>query len=370
MKLTPLLQQLRLKKTAVILVLLIIIPSAILFTLVMVTEEPSSWSTDDWKISPPDQQGMDSQLLTDMFSYIKKQVSFMHSVVIVRNGYIVAEQYFNGWNQKLEHELYSCTKSITSILMGIALDKGFISSIDQKILDFFPNRTFDNIDSRKKNITIRHLLQMKSGIAWDELNISYENPNNPVRQLMVSSDWVAYVLDLPMASEPGTTFNYNTGVSHLLSAIIQQSINMTTLAFAQKYLFDPLNITSLKWMQSSHNVVFGGSGLSLSSRNMAKIGYLCLNNGSWHSQQIVSTKWVEQSTKNYLHLWQDVYYGYQWWILPTLSDYFIFTASGYRGQWITCIPNLELVVVFTADTDTVFYRTLLTDYIIPAVIDF
>ncbi|MFX0152202.1 MAG: serine hydrolase domain-containing protein [Candidatus Hodarchaeota archaeon] len=362
-------KQFRFNKFAFILVLLIIIPSAILFTLIMVNEEPSSWPTDDWQTSPPVQQGMDPQLLTDMFSYIEEQVHFMHSVLIVRNGYIVAEQYFKGWNQEFKHPLYSCTKSITSILMGIALDKGFISNIDQNILDFFPNRTFENLDSRKKNITIKHLLQMKSGISWDEWSLSYTNPNNPVRQLMVSSDWVGYVLNLPMASDPGTTFTYNTGVSHLLSAIIQQSINMTTLSFAQKYLFDPLNITSLTWTQSSHNVVFGGAGLSLSTRNMAKIGYLCLNNGTWLSQQIVSSQWIEQSIRDYFHLWRDVYYGYQWWILPTVSDYFIFTASGYRGQWITCIPGLDLVVVFTADTDEDFYRTILTKYIIPAVID-
>ncbi|MFX0185781.1 MAG: serine hydrolase domain-containing protein [Candidatus Hodarchaeota archaeon] len=369
MKLPPPLQRFRFTKTVISLLFLIIIPSTILFTFVMVTERPSSWLTDDWNTSPLDHHGMDSQLLTDMYSYIEEQVHHMHSLMIVRNGFIVAEQYFNGWNQKLEHELYSCTKSITSILMGIALDKGFISNIDQYILDFFPNRNFENMDSRKKNITIRHLLQMKSGIAWNEWNISYENPNNPVRQLMVSNDWVAYVLDLPMVSEPGKTFTYNTGVSHLLSAIIQQSVNMTTLSFAQKYLFGPLNINSIRWTHSSHNVVFGGAGLSLSPRDMAKIGYLCLNNGTWQSQQIVSSEWIQQSTQEYFHLWRDVYYGYQWWILPTASDYFIFTASGYRGQWITCIPDLDLVVVFTADTDVIFYRTLLTKYIIPAVID-
>ncbi|MHA2330794.1 MAG: serine hydrolase domain-containing protein [Candidatus Hodarchaeales archaeon] len=329
-------------------------------------EESSSWPKEDWKTTTPEEQEMNSTVLGTMISHIEERVTGMHSVLVIRNGYIVEEEYFNDWDRDLEHELYSCTKSVTSALVGIAIDQGYFE-IDDYVLDFFPDKEFENVDERKQNMTVKHLLQMKSGLEWDEWSTDYMVYSNPVQKMLKSDDWVKHVLDQPMVEEPGSKFTYNTGISHVLSAIIQKTTKVTTFSFAKQYLFDPLGIELGYWMTSPQDIVWGGAGLQLTPRDMAKFGLLFLNNGNWDGKQIVSEEWVEKSTHEYFHLWDATYYAFQWWIFPETFDYFTFTASGYKGQWITVIPDLNLLVIFTADSTSSFYRDLLTNYIIPAV---
>ncbi|MFX1547569.1 MAG: serine hydrolase domain-containing protein [Promethearchaeota archaeon] len=311
---------------------------------------------------------MNSTLLKELISFIEKEFQGMHSILIVRNGYIVKEKYFSDkYSQDTVHQLYSCTKSVTSACVGIAVDKGFFD-LNDSVLDFFPEKEFANVDKRKRQMTIEDLLQMQSGLDWDEWSISYESSTNIYRQMLRSDDWVKFVLDTPMKSVPGTEFAYNTGVSHLLSAIIQRVTHMTTYAFAEKNLFEPLNITVGYWYTSPDDVVNGGCDLFLTPRDMAKFGWCYLNKGFWDNEQIISKKWVEQSTRHYINLDFSTryYYGFQWWITPELSNYFTFTARGYRGQWILCIPDLDIVMVCTADSDDPYYDQFVSNYIIPS----
>jgi len=194
-----------------------------------------------------------------MFDYIEQQNINLHALLIIRNGYIVTEAYFSPYKQQRKHNIYSCTKSFTSALIGIAIDQGCIDSLDHKVLDFFPDHTFENDDSRKQAMTLGHLLTMRSGLDWPESSVSYSSSQNILMQMLWRPDWVQLVLDRPMAAEPGTTFNYNTGVSHLLSAILQEATGMSTFSFAREYLFEPLDISHVYWESGPQGVTFGGA---------------------------------------------------------------------------------------------------------------
>lgn len=329
------------------------------------------WPTNEWRISKPEDQGMDSKILKNILLYIENPSVKMDGILIVRNGYIVMEEYYSGWSKDITHPIFSCTKSITSALVGIAIQQGYFNTSDY-ILDFFTNKEIRNVDEKKLKMTVKDLLQMKSGIDWDEWTVSYDNPNNLFRLMMNSDDWVKFILDRPMAADPGTTFVYNSGVSHLLSAIIQVTTNMTTLEFAQLNLFNKLNMEIGSWYSSPDNVVCGGAFLQLTPQDMAKFGYLFLNNGTWEDEQVFSLDWFEESIHDYYSidsLLEPRYYGYQWWILPNKYNYFAFVASGYQGQWISIIPELALVIIFTASSyDPLPYHALTNSYIIPSII--
>jgi CubicO group peptidase (beta-lactamase class C family) len=317
------------------------------------------WPTHAWQISTPDEQNMDADLLAQMFASIDAQGLNIDAVVVVRNGYIVAEKYYPPYEQDTLHEMYSVTKSVISALVGIAIQEGAIQSVDDLVLDYFPQRSFENDDQLKRSITLEDLLSMSSGLAWDY-------------QKMVSSrDWVQYTLDQPMSVEPGTTFHYNSGNSHVLSAIIQTTGGMSTRDFAQNYLFDPLGISELRWQKDVDGIYKGGWGMAMTPRDMAKLGYLYLKQGQWDGQQVLPAEWVSASTRPYvqvqdtLEAW-DIHVGYSWW----LHENGIYAAHGMKGQFIYVIPHLELVAVITANIpDSEFHlpQLLIRDYIIPAV---
>ncbi|MFX1253404.1 MAG: serine hydrolase domain-containing protein [Promethearchaeota archaeon] len=328
------------------------------------------WPTTDWLESTPEEQGMNSTKLNQVIDYINAQNFAIDSVVVVRHGYIVLEEYFNPSvsNQSSIHFVYSVTKSFSSALIGIAIQKGFIENVDQKVVDFFSSRIIANLDSRKQNMTIEHLLTMSAGFEWDEQTYPYTDSRNDVRLMMNSSDSVQFVLDRPMVNDPGDEWVYNSGASHLLSAIIEQTTGYTTLDFANKFLFDPLGITDVDWWQDPQGLYYGGFGLYLRARDMAKFGYLYLNNGTWDSEQIVFTDWVAKSTETAFPRGWDRGYGYQWWTYPQSGVYY---ALGLYSQTIFVVPNYNMVVVFTANITSgpnPEYN-LLFDYIIPAVIN-
>jgi CubicO group peptidase (beta-lactamase class C family) len=314
------------------------------------------WPTEGWRTSTPQEQNMDAEKLAQMISFVGEQNIGLHSLLIVQHGYIVSETYFQYNSETTKHELYSCTKSFTSALVGIAIDKGYISGVDQPVLSFFPEQTFDDTDELKQSMTLEDLLTMSSGLDWNEGDQTYT-------AMYQSSDWVKFVLDKPMAVQPGSRFLYNSGVSHVLSAIVQQKTGMNTLEFAQKNLFDPLGIDAV-WEKDSQGIPIGGWGLQLTPRDMAKLGYLYLHNGNWDGQQIVSTDWVKASIQKHTGTDGDLGYGYQWWIDSSTSA---FTALGLFGQTIYVIPDLDLVIVTTAqikEHQPIF--DLIKQYIIPA----
>ena len=309
-----------------------------------------------WLYSTPEEQGIDSAILDEILQNIKQQHHAIDSLVIVRHGYLVLEEYLNleeylsytQSNQDSMHSLYSTTKSFTSALIGIAIDKGYIDNVSLKVVDFFPEYEIKNLDARKKNMTLHHLLTMTSGFEFSGDN-AYE--------MLGSGNSVKYMLDLPMKYNPGSKLDYITGVTHLLSAIIQKTTGTTTLEFAREYLFNPLGINTVQWTYDRQNINHGDHGLSLTSRDMAKFGILYLNNGTWNGKQIISTDWVIKSTHTYnlfeeysgygYQWYTDISgYGYQWWTFPEISVYY---TKGYHGQNIFVAPEKDLVVVFTAN---------------------
>ena len=175
---------------------------------------------------------MDEQKLRKMneeFAILLELHAEMHSVIVIRNGYIVAEQYYSDdYSQDSLHRIYSCTKSITSAALGIALDEGYLSSVDQKIMDFFPEYAPENPDPRKDDLTIHDFLTMSAGLDWNEMNVSYEMDTNTYNLWLGSGGGVEFVLDRPLIYTPGTQYEYNTGISHVLSAIVMRSILMNT----------------------------------------------------------------------------------------------------------------------------------------------
>jgi CubicO group peptidase (beta-lactamase class C family) len=315
------------------------------------------WPTETWHTLPPEDEHMDSQKLAEMLAAIQQQHLAVHSLLVIRNGYVVSETYFAPYQQDTQHELYSCTKSVISTLIGIAIDKGYIEGTDRRILDFFPDRAFANLDKTKEDITLEDVLTMRSGLDWQE-----EDPT--FGAMYQSQDWVKFVLDMPMALPPGSQFNYCSGCSHLLSAVLQQTTSMNIHDFAERYLFKPLGIKNVKWHTDPTGIPIGGWGLQLTSRDMAKLGYLYLQDGQWDGQQIVSAKWVEKATRKHTETDGDLGYGYQWWTYPSLAAY---AALGRYGQTIFVIPESGLVIVTTAKMDghdKIFQ--LIEQYIVPA----
>lgn len=328
------------------------------------------WPTEGWVTSTPEAQGIDSEQLAAMMAAIDDNDLDVDSVLVVRNGVLVLDAYYYPAKIDNQHELFSVTKSVLSILIGIAVDEGRISDIDEPIWGYFSDRDTNNMTADKTAITIRDLLTMTSGLSWTELQASYSAAENDVvRLLRGERDWVQYVLDKPLTNLPGTTFNYSSGSSHLLSAILQQATGLTAVEYAKEHLFGPLGIDPITWQSDPQGYSIGGWGLRLCPQDMAKIGHLYLNNGQWDNRQIVSSAWVAASTTNQLAKrmpWGDGY-GYQWWI-PADSYYM---AMGLHGQFIFVVPDLNMVVVFTSalhENDTRLPQQLLEEYIIPAAI--
>jgi len=302
------------------------------------------WPTEGWMNSTPEDQGMDSVRLQQMIDHIMDEDLDIHSVIVIRHGYVVLEENPNLWQGQSRtqgidgtHYLYSVTKSFTSSLIGLAIDNGYIDNTSQTLLSFFPNRTVANIDEAKEQITLRDLLTMRSGLPWDETSAPFTSPENDVYQVSNNlSGGVQYVLDRPMEYEPDEVFHYNTGASHLLSGIVQEITNMTSLDFAAEYLFTPLGIDSYYWLADRQGVNFGGYDLLLRPLDIAKFGYLFLNNGTWDGEQVISSSWVNESTTTVTTLSADRGYAYQWWTMPDLGVYF---AAGLYGQYIFVSPD-------------------------------
>ena len=299
------------------------------------------YPTDAWRISTPEKQGVDSDKIYQMLSYIKEQTINLHSILIIRNGYLIHQTYFHPFHRDTPQNIYSCTKCFTSALVGIALHEGKIIGLDQKVSDFFPDQSLFQ-DQRKKELTVRDLLTMATGLDWNE----HGNPSreDTGQQLLYSKNWVDFTLTRPMIEQPGQKFNYCSGASHLLSAIITKSADENTFNYAQTHLFKPLKIRPY-WNQDPQGIPFGASNLKISALDMAKFGYLYLQKGMWAGSQLLPAEWVEDSTKKQIdESFYSVGYGYQWW----MNSFGGYSAQGWGGQFIFVIPQLNMVVVITA----------------------
>jgi CubicO group peptidase (beta-lactamase class C family) len=319
------------------------------------------YPAQEWAFSTPEQQGMQSGMLADLMQHINDSRIEIHSVLIVRHGKLVLDSYFWPFSAEMKHILHSCTKSITSALIGIAIDKGYIQSAKQPIKVFFP-KLAATTDDLKKSITIEDLLMMASGLDCKD---SYIYGWAGLAAMRSSQDWAQYVLDLPMVASPGSRFEYCNGLSYLLSVILQNATKMKALDFADKYLFEPIGIRNVSWPTSPQGVNIGFGEMQLKPHDMARIGWLYLNKGRWGDREIVPSAWVEVSTRRHIVATLFDYYGYQWWVDST--GYYM--AVGYKGQRIFVIPKKDMVVVFTGNLtgpDSLMPKKLLDSFIIPA----
>jgi CubicO group peptidase (beta-lactamase class C family) len=329
------------------------------------TSERDYWPTEGWRNSTPEEQGMSSENIDRMMEFIAEQNISIHSVMVTRHGYVVHEEYLTSrYRENTRHEIHSMTKSFTSTLVGIAIDQGYIENVSQTILPFFPDYNITNVDERRERITIEHLLTMRAGMFWDEVSAPYMSPENDVYYIL-TGDGVDHCLNLDMVAEPGELWHYSGGASHLLAAIVQVATETSLLEFARNQLLDPLGIDSILWTRDgSGNWYTGAWGISLSTRNLAKFGYLFLNNGSWDGQQIISEEWVNGATSSFTMFGNHEGYGYQWWTLPNYGAYF---AAGRNGQFIFVVPHLDIVAVFTSGIYTMDHNlplTMFTEFIL------
>ena len=320
------------------------------------------WPTDEWRTADPEEVGIYSGPLDDMLEEISNRGIGVDSVTVVRDGYVVLEEYFSTY-QGEPHIIYSCTKSVVSTLIGIAIEEGYIESLDVRMLDLFLNRTATNMNDWKEEMTLRDLLKMTAGFdARDSYLYDWEG----LYPMHDSPDALQYVLDLPVIEEPGTRFEYTNGVSHLLSCIITEKTGMSALEYGMERLFEPLGIHDVEWHNDSMGRNWGYNRIYITPHDMAKFGYLFLNKGQWDGTQIVPEEWVEEATTKHVAATIMDGYGYQWWV----SGKGYYTAVGHKGQFIHVVPELDLVAVFTSRNEVDFDRilSLLETYVIPAVV--
>ena len=318
---------------------------------------------DGWQVGDLNVKGIDPAPLETLINNIQNGASgylYIDSIAVAQDGELLLNHrtrtsldQADGWalNQNIElHVLNSVTKSFTSALIGIAIDRGEIEGVNVHVHDYFPHKLpINNWTESKANITLENWLNMRSGYEWDEWDVNYLDSNNLNMQMNNSSDPIQFLLDRPMATEPGSTFAYSTGVTFGLGRIIQLASGMSVANYLNTYLLTPLNISQFTYW-SLDSQLHTGSALYLTSRDMMKFGQLFLNGGVWNGQRIVSEAWVNQSTQQRVTLSERGGYGYQWWMTQfsvngqTYSTYY---ADGFGGQYIFVFPELDLVIGLT-----------------------
>ena len=315
-------------------------------------DEPVSWEpvilADGWQISEAGKQNVDSITLNSLYAEAEK-LDNIYSLLVIKNGFLVAEKYFNGKSVTDATPTASVTKSITSALTGIAIREQLISGTDQKLKDFFPEIKWDSEDPRKSEITVEQILQMRSGYPWEESD-GYLNT------LFQTSNWIPLLSQFPLMNDPGTQFGYSNLMAHMMGIIISRSANMTLLAFAKEYLFDDMGISVPYWPTDPSGYYYAMGDIHLTPRSLAKFGQLYLDNGAWNDIQLIPSEWVNKSHQvnsastygreilNYIH---NLQYGYLWWS-GTSGSHTIWFAWGHGGQMIVTIRDLNMVIAATA----------------------
>ncbi len=333
--------------------------------------EVPAFLNDGLEVSDLSQEGMKKELMVQMTNQLNMDAyKNIHSVVIVKNNKLVYENYFNGYDREMLHNLYSASKTFTSAVVGVAIDKGFIPDTNAKVLPYFPEYApLANDSPTKQSITLRHLLTMTSGLAcndWDPGSPGAEN------KLYKEEDIVNYLIDLPMTDAPGARPQYCSGGVILLSAIVSKSTGQNYADFAKANLLDPLGIVHYKFGYREENRKDRPDQIYLRSRDMCKFGMLFLNEGKWQNTQLISQEWVKASFESKVKV-REVDYGFLWWIHKGRVngiDTNVYTASGNGGQFIFVIPNLNMVVAMTGGNLDSGYtaqgQSILYNYIIPA----
>jgi CubicO group peptidase (beta-lactamase class C family) len=329
------------------------------------TTEPI-WPTKEWQMSTPEKEGMDSKELAKLVDF--GAFRSFDSLLVVRHGKIVAEAYYAPYTAGIPHAINSCTKAVIATLTGIAVKDGLLDTPSHRALDFFDRRDIANLDERKEAITIQHLLDMTSGMSWDQ---PLYGSSTSVTAMSQSPNWVKFILDRPMSNPPGAKFNYSDGDAHLLSAIIAKLTSISALEYAKAKLFGPLGISNLFWPHDPQGISMAGFGLYLLPRDMAKIGYLYLRNGAWEGKQLLPVTWVERIAHATADPNEDFGHANLFWVLP---DKHVYMAAGVYRQLIVVFPDLDVVTVMTARADNyslgewtdAIYSSVKSDQALPA----
>ena len=323
---------------------------------------PISFPEDEWPTSSPGAQGIEPQGVADTVDKIGRERLPVHSFLLIRNGTLVEEKYFSGFKRETKHALRSCTKSVTSALLGIAIQDGVIQGVDQKVLDFFPEKADKAKDKNLAELSIEHLLTMTDGhqkeISPDPADTGW--------------NWVDLFFDQSFAHKPGTVFFYDSFAPYMVAAILQKATGKTALEYLRERLFNPMGIRDVAWPADAQGINYGNSHMELRPVDMAKLGYLFLNEGNWNGQQLIPADWVAKSTAKHadtqgkMNSAEDFGYGYFWW----MNGFEGFSAHGSGGQYIFVIPGLDLVAVFTGGFELKEFPTpytLMRTLIIPAI---
>lgn len=347
---------------------IIIICPVVFITCVNETELPDQGNYK-WQTASPSELGLNESMVSTAM-YAAGNDGSINSIIIIRNGKIAAEKYFNGKDVNSYQTIRSVSKSFLSAMIGIAVDKGILHLTD-KMTDYFPEFKSSATDSRINNITLENLLTMRSGIKGDEEIYS---------TFTSSSNWIETIIQQPLNFEPGTSGLYSTAGAHIVSGMLTKASHMSSYDFAKKYLADPMGIVIKDWTRDPQGVYFGGNEMFLTTRNIAVLGLLYLNKGKLNDTQIVPEEWINKSlvySGGSSSTWGSLTnggYGYMWW-LGQVAGQKIYFALGHGGQYVICIPKLNMIVAVTsnpyfnwneADIHERAVLQIISDYIIPA----
>ena len=335
----------------------------------------AAFPTKGWPSSTPAAEGLNASVLDRLDAELASgKHGYVDGLLVIRHGRVVYEKSYRHDYARLFqtapdqvpgpynyydpswypyehgsdlHTMQSVSKSVTSALIGIAIRRGEIPGVDAKTMPYFPAYRVAP-DPRRDRMTLKDLLTMTSGIRWDETTVDYTNPANSCARMEASKDWVQFVLDQPMAADPGTSFVYSSGVTELFAEIIRKATGKQAEVYAAEHLFGPLGITRFYWKKTPTGHPDMEGGLYLTPRDLAKMGALYMKDGVWEGKRILPEGWAAASTRRQSDPTGEdaaMKYGYQWWVLPGTTP--AFAAIGYGGQLLVTVPSLELIAVFT-----------------------
>ena len=311
---------------------------------------------DGWEVSSLQAEGIDIGPIEEISAQIRDRDTIDHilSLLIIKNGKLVHEVYSPYCQRNTLHVLASITKTVTSTLIGIAIDQGFIEGVDSKVYTLIPEFEDQIKDPGFSEVSLKHIMTMTSGLDWNE-RISYNDPQNDEFQMVEAENWMAYVLSKPMVVKPGTEFNYNTGSIHLLSAVLKSVSGLYAHQFAEKYLLHPMGIYGYQWNKDPMGYPCTGGtdgGIGLRTRDVAKFGWLFLRDGKWKDKRILSEKWVKEAPRSYTKMSGRRRYAYNWFSgsMTVNQKQFDYIASfGYGGQTLYIVPEHDLILVITCE---------------------
>jgi CubicO group peptidase (beta-lactamase class C family) len=343
---------------------------------------------DEWDVASPAEVGLDAAQLSRLEAFLRQWPRhYVHAIVIARHGKLVFERYFRGrerrwmeWSGTVQfspttkHDVRSISKSVTSLLVGMAVSEGKFPPLDSSVTDYFPDYV-DLSTPAKGRITFRHLITMSHGLRWEK-RVAWTSRANNERLLFEAKDPCRYVLEQPMALPPGAAFNYCGGATTLLAAALAKAVGWSFEVYASETLFGPLGITDTEWLGfAGSESVAAFAGLRLRPRDLAKLGQLVADKGCWKGRQILPAQWIAESTRPQLNAegFQALYYGYHWWLGRSLLNgrELTWTAGfGSGGQRLFIVPALDLVVAVNAFN----YRhhipaAILNRFVMPAVMN-